>query len=204
MMSNDISLPMPAVVEWSPNIILVDADYVDRVTFNLTVNFERMINRRIPRADLAKWLDCVALDGGLHPGDNHIQAVFIHSEGRQGLDYFTPSDFDKELDGKAFRDNLGEFTLHSVPVEGPVSADDLYAECLETLLTSEQVERIVVIADMDTLYDRLRRIVEKAEGEHDVTMLAMSPLQGSRHFHTEILGYSLMAALGISGDELPR
>ena len=52
---------------WSENVILVDADYVDKVTFNLIVNFERMLGRRIPQADLARWIDCVALDGGLRP-----------------------------------------------------------------------------------------------------------------------------------------
>ena len=33
--------------KWSENVILVDADYVDRVAFNLIVNFERMLGRRI-------------------------------------------------------------------------------------------------------------------------------------------------------------
>lgn len=202
MINNDISIPMPAVAEWSPNIILVDADYVDRVAFDLIVNFERMIGRRIPQADLARWMDCIALDGGLRPGENHTQAVFIHSAERKSLSNFTPSDFDEQLDGKAFADNLGEFTLHSVKVEGPVSADDLYAECLETLLTSQQVERIMIVADMDTQFDRLRRIIEKAGSDHDVTLFAMAPLPGNRYFHSEILGYSLMSALGISSDEL--
>ena len=42
---------------WSENVIVVDADYVDNVAFNLIVNFERIIGRRIPQADLARWLD---------------------------------------------------------------------------------------------------------------------------------------------------
>ena len=51
-------------VRWSENVIVVDADYVDSVAFNLIVNFERMIGRRIPPADMARWVECVALDGG--------------------------------------------------------------------------------------------------------------------------------------------
>ena len=51
--------------KWSENVILVDADYVDKVAFNLIVNFERMLGRQIPKADMALWADCVALDGGL-------------------------------------------------------------------------------------------------------------------------------------------
>ena len=55
--------------KWNEHVILVDADYVDKVAFDLTVNFERIIGRRIPQADMAKWLECVALDGGLRPID---------------------------------------------------------------------------------------------------------------------------------------
>ena len=40
--------------KWSENVIIVDADYVDRVAFDLTVNFERMLGRRVPKADMAR------------------------------------------------------------------------------------------------------------------------------------------------------
>ena len=53
--------------KWCENVILVDADYVDKVAFDLIVNFERMLGRRIPQGDMARWLECVALDGGLRP-----------------------------------------------------------------------------------------------------------------------------------------
>ena len=56
-------------MEWTENIIIADGDYVDRVAFDLTVNFERMIGRRIPQADMARWVECIALDGGMRPKD---------------------------------------------------------------------------------------------------------------------------------------
>lgn len=68
---------------WSENVVIVDADYVDRVAFDLIVNFERMIGRRIPKADLAKWIDCVALDGGLREGEHDTQVVLIHDKNRR-------------------------------------------------------------------------------------------------------------------------
>ena len=57
--------------KWKETVILVDADYVDKVAFDLTVNFERMIGRRIPQADMAQWLEYVALDGGIKPITPH-------------------------------------------------------------------------------------------------------------------------------------
>ena len=63
--------------KWSENIIIADADYVDKVAFDLIVNFERMIGRRIPKADMARWIDCIALDGGLRPGNNITEVLMI-------------------------------------------------------------------------------------------------------------------------------
>ena len=64
--------------KWSENVIIVDADYVDRVAFNLSVNFERMLMRRVPKADLARWIDCVALDGGVREGDHETHVIMVH------------------------------------------------------------------------------------------------------------------------------
>lgn len=52
-------------IHWSENVIIADADYIDRVAFDLIVNFERMLDRRIPAADMSRWAMDIALDGGL-------------------------------------------------------------------------------------------------------------------------------------------
>ncbi len=83
--------------------LLVDADYVERVAFDLIVNFERMLGRRIPPAPLGDWLDYVALDGGLQPGDNEIRVYLVHRPEQERLQHFTPAHFADELNGKAFR-----------------------------------------------------------------------------------------------------
>lgn len=75
-MNNDIT----NTGTWSENVILVDADYIDKVAFDLIVNFERMIGRRIPPADMARWIDCVALDGGLREGKSETHVVLIHDK----------------------------------------------------------------------------------------------------------------------------
>lgn len=186
--------------KWSETVILVDADYLDRVAFDLIVNFERMIDRRIPAGDLCHWLDCIALDGGLRPGDNCIQAVFTHTKGKKGFDNMRPGQFATDLNGQAFRDNLGEFMLSSFPVEEVVSAHDFYVQALEALADAREVKRLLVVADMDAAGDRVRRIAADTEGK-DITLFTMQPVAG-RGFAQEILGYSLMSALGIRGEEI--
>ena len=56
--------------KWSRNVILVDGDYVDSVAFNLIVNFERMLGRRIPKADTA-WLSTAECARSATPTARH-------------------------------------------------------------------------------------------------------------------------------------
>ncbi len=189
--------------KWSENVILVDADYVDSVAFDLTVNFERMIGRRIPKADMARWIDCVALDGGIREGNHETQVVLIHDKRRTQMENFTPGDFAGELDGKAFSDTLGEFQLSALPVEDDVTtAADLFIESLEVISNSKEVKRIMVIPDAEKIYDRVRETLRRVDDEEKrVTVFAMQPMAGG-NFRQEILGYSLMQALGIRADEI--
>lgn len=188
---------------WPANVIIADADYIDRVAFDLTVNFERMLGRRIPKADLARWLDCVALDGGLREGAGEVQVVLLHDKQRTALDNFLPASFADDLTGKAFKDQLGEFSLTALPYEDVVSADDQLLDIIETVSHKEQVKRLMIIpnADRDDLWRAIAQTLRHTDEDKHVTLFAMQPMTGG-NFRQEILGYSLMQALGIRGEEL--
>lgn len=188
---------------WSENVIIVDADYVDRVAFDLIVNFERMIGRRIPKADLAKWIDCVALDGGLREGEHDTQVVLIHDKKQAALDNFMPANYDDELNGKAFKDHLGEFTVSSFPVEDITTASDFFLDTVAMVCAQKEVKRVMIVPDAENraLYADLRHTLQRVDDEKRITVFAMQPLEGG-NFRQEILGYSLMNALGIRAEEL--
>lgn len=188
----------------SENVILADGDYVDKVAFDLTVNFERMIGRRIPKADTARWIDCVALDGGLREGDNKTQVIIIHDKSRGAMENFVPGVYADELDGKAFSDNLGEFLISSLPIENDVTtAEDMFIEALEVICNNKNVKRIMVIPDAEMIYGKVRETLRLYLDDENkrATVFAMQPMQGG-NFRQEILGYSLMQALGIKSSEL--
>ena len=65
------------------------------------------------------------------------------------------------------------------------------------------MKRLVVIPNAEDAetYERVRRSLHHADDEKVITVLAMQPLPGG-NFRQEILGYSLMSALGIRGEEL--
>ncbi|EFM01776.1 DUF6621 family protein [Hoylesella marshii] len=195
---------MDKQTKWSNNVIIADADYIDKVAFDLIVNFERMIGRRIPKADMARWIECVALDGGLKEGENDTQVVLIHDKRRHKMENFVPANYDKELNAQAFKSTLGEFTISSYPVEDMVAADDFFVHVLQTVVSQPDVHRVVVIpnAENATLYDNIRQTLHFLDDDKKrITVLAMQPMQGG-NFRQEILGYSLMSALGIRADEI--
>lgn len=189
---------------WSENVIIADADYIDKVAFNLIVNFERIIGRRIPKADIAHWLDCIALDGGIRQGDNDIQVVIIHDNATKALENFAPSQFVDELNGKAFKDSIGEFTITTLPVEDIVTKLQLVNDVVGAAAIQKEVKRIMIIpnAEDDATYNQLRGALQHVDDDNKrITMFAMQPMQGG-NFRQEILGYSLMSALGIRADEI--
>ena len=194
--------------KWSETVILVDTEYVDKVAFDLTVNFERMLGRRIPQADTAQWLECIALDGGLRPTANSqkptatCQVVLIHDKKQQQLDNFLPGRF-ADLDGKAFSGQLGEFLISCVQVEEMVTKDDLYIDSLQIIANATEVQRLMVVADSDRLYNKVREALRQADPDKHITVFTMQPM-ASGNFRQEILGYSLMAALGIKAEEINK
>ena len=147
---------------WSENVIVVDADYADRVAFNLIVNFERMLGRKI----------------------------------------LVPASY-SELHGKAFKDHLGEFVFSTVPVESLTTKDDLLLDVVQAVVGSKEVKRLMVVpnAEDGDCYDRLRQMLRHADDDKRITLFAMQPMAGG-NFRQEILGYSLMQALGIRAAEL--
>ena len=200
--------------------LLADADYVERVAFDLIVNFERMLGRRISPAPLGDWLDYVALDGGLQPGDNEIRVYLVHRPEQERLQHFTPAHFADELNGKAFTDRLGEFAMTALAVEPVVDHDDLLVEVFEQMLKEPDAERVMLVAGPRPVFtprkhsfglahqDAVRPTAQarrrhRPRTERNHALHHCNPPRDA-DFAQELLGYSLMAALGITAEEVNR
>ena len=195
-------------IKWSENIIIVDGDYIDRVAFDLIVNFERMLNRRIPAADFSQWAVDIALDGRLKPGNHETQVVLLHDRKNPKLENFTPADYEKELNGQAFKDaQLGEFIINSIATgDETAEKDTVLLDLLKTVLSHGEVKRIMIVpnAEDNHLISTLRTTLRDVDDElKHITVFAMQPLEGG-NFKQQILGYSLLNAMGISSSEIER
>lgn len=202
----------------APNVILIDAAYIDRVAADFRTHFGAELGRPLPKADLAQWLVCMALDAFTVETQTtdrtlgEVQVCLLHDREMQVMQHVVPSHFGQEIDGKAFAEpELGEFAMACCPVERVTTLNDLCGESLEALLEDKQVKRIAVVYDFDgvtaesrSLIKRITRVCQKhaaTEESKDITLFTMKPLEGDG-FSQQILGYSLLAALGISGDEM--
>ena len=195
-------------IKWSENIIIVDGDYIDHVAFDLIVNFERMLNRRIPAADFSQWVVNIALDGRLKPGNHETQVVLLHDKQNPKLENFAPADYAKELNGQAFKDSqLGEFIINAIAIDDEVAEkDNVLLDLLKTVLSHEEVKRIMLVpnAEDSHLISTLRSTLRDADDElKHITLFAMQPLEGG-NFKQQILGYSLLNAMGISSSEIEQ
>lgn len=193
-------------VKLSENIIIADADYIDYVAFQLSVQFERMIGRRMPKADLSQWAVDIALDGGLRADDkeHETQLVLVHEKQNPQMENFHPSVYDTELDAMAFKDKkLGEFLVNSIAVGDVVSKDDYILDTISMVLGHEEVKRMMIVPNTEqgTIYDEAMALLRGADDSKRITVFAMQPMPGG-NFRQEILGYSIMNALGIKGEEI--
>lgn len=192
-------------IKWSENIIIADGDYIDYVAFDLIVNFERMLNRKIPTANFSQWAVNIALDGKLKPSNNETQVVLLHDKEKAMLENFTPSSYEADLNNKAFKDEfLGEFLVNSIVTgEENTSKEAVLSDLLQMLTTHEEVHRIMIIpnAEDTVTYNEVKKILEKVDDdEKRITVFTMQPMVGG-NFRQEILGYSLMNAMGIKAEE---
>lgn len=182
----------------SNNVIIIDSDYIDNVASDFSKNFENMLNRQIPKADLPLWLDCISLDAGIEPGKNDIQTIFIYSSNE--LKSFSPSKISEEIDGKAFIDNLGEFTMEAYKVEQDVTTiGDQFADTISVLLNAESVKKILIIPNMELYGEKIKRTLEENK-DKDVVLFSILP-QAEQGFTCQQLGFSVLHALGIRGEE---
>lgn len=169
---------------------LIDCAYLSHEIEGLRNFMAGQLQRELGNADLAYWLDCLALDAGARPGDNLLQVIFLHAKDSDKLEGFTPSLYKEEIDGKAFRDNLGEFEMKCAPVEELVNTQEMLQDCIDVLQEDkENIQDGIVVVSSALIpakgYTLCSMTATSAEEENGIN-----------------LGYSLLAALGINPCEL--
>ena len=113
---------------------------------------------------------------------------------------FKDEDFPRQT--QAFKDRLGEVVISALPVEELTTKEDFFVETLQVVLAQKETKRVMIVPGED-LYRRVMLTLQKTDTtDHELTVFSMQPAMAGNAFRHEILGYSLMSALGIRSDEI--
>ena len=82
-------------LKFAEKVILIDASYINKVTGDLSQHFSQMIGRELPKADLSIFLECVAMDAAIQPGENVLQVLLVYDKEHAKMDVLNQSDLKK-------------------------------------------------------------------------------------------------------------
>ena len=189
-------------LKFAEKVILIDASYINKVTGDLSQHFSQMIGRELPKADLSIFLECVAMDAAIQPGDNVLQVLLVYDKEHAKMDAFNPSDLKKELNDVAFKSQLGEFQLNTFEPSDMADREAFFLEAVKLVADAKEVKHLVVVPSETEYGDKLPEIFEKVDGKESIHVLGMNPLAPSKAFRWEMMGYAVLQALGIRSDEI--
>ena len=189
-------------LKFAEKVILIDAAYINKVTKDLSQHFGQLIGRELPKADLPIFLECVAMDAAIQPGENVLQVLFVYDKNQTKIDAFNPSDLKKELNDVAFKSQLGEFQLNTFEPSDMADKEAFFLESVRLVADAKEVKHLVVVPDEMEYADKLPEIFEKVDGKESIHVLGMNPPASSDNYHWEMLGYAVLQALGIRSDEI--
>ena len=189
-------------LKFAEKVILIDASYINKVTGDLSQHFSQMIGRELPKADLSIFLECVAMDAAIQPGENVLQVLLVYDKEHAKMDAFNPSDLKKELNDVAFKSQLGEFQLNTFEPSDMADREAFFLEAVKLVADAKEVKHLVVVPSETEYGDKLPEIFEKVDGKESIHVLGMNPLAPSKAFRWEMMGYAVLQALGIRADEI--
>ena len=189
-------------LKFAEKVILIDASYINKVTGDLNQHFGQMIGRELPKADLPIFLECVAMDAAIQPGENVLQVLLVYDKEHAKMDAFNPSDLKKELNDVAFKSQLGEFQLNTFEPSDMADREAFFLEAVKLVADAKEVKHLVIVPSETEYGDKIPEILEKVDGKESIHVLGMNPLAPSKAFRWEMIGYAVLQALGIRSDEI--
>ena len=189
-------------LKFAEKVILIDASYINKVTGDLNQHFGQMIGRELPKADLPIFLECVAMDAAIQPGENVLQVLLVYDKELTKMDAFNPGDLKKELNDVAFKSQLGEFQLNTFEPSDMADREAFFLEAVKLVADAKEVKHLVIVPSETEYGDKIPEILEKVDGKESIHVLGMNPLAPSKAFSWEMMGYAVLQALGIRSDEI--
>ena len=189
-------------LKFAEKVILIDAAYINKVTADLSQHFGQVIGRELPKADLPVFLECIAMDAAIHPGENVLQVLFVYDKEHTEMDAFNPGDLKKELNDVAFKSQLGEFQLNTFEPSDMADRETFFLESVKLVADAKEVKHLVIVPSEMEYGDKLPEILHKVDGKESIHVLGMNPPEPSNSFQWEMLSYVVVQALSVHSNEI--
>lgn len=199
---------MTESINLAENVILVDVASFNNVVKNLKRYFEAQLGRTLQDIYIEEWASYLALDAGVRDKDSKIEVLFVYDAQSDKLLHSDPSDLKNDLNGVGYTNQLGELTFTAVSSEGLVSRENLYLDLLTIALNSADVKRLMLVPFGEEYGDKVVEVIHEMmkDGEPEKTKevfyFSMDEPEHPLSCKWDLLGYSLMRALGIKAEEL--
>lgn len=178
-------------------VILVDAESLNHTVFDITVNFERMLNRRIPAPDMRKWIYAAACDGYFPVGAADATVVrFLVGKSHESPEYLGLSAFSG--DEASFAQGGMNFRVE-VKSHDCGNDDAFVDELREAIRHCASLSDIVCVPG-ESIAVYVGRILADRRSVR-ATVLAGEPLRGAG-FGQAFVSSSVSYALGVSDEEI--
>lgn len=195
-------------ITFAPNVLLLDVAFLNETVCHVKHLLAEKMGRELPVTDWIDWLVCLALDGGLRGEGHELQVLLVADEKLRYLNDCQPSDL-SELDGKACRTPLGEFSFSIVPSAGLVSRADLFVELTKLALDAKEVECLLLVPDFygygekmcQTLND-FGKEAEKSDALDKALCFLLEKTDKTLPCRSDLVTYSLMHIWGVTSDDL--
>ena len=189
-------------LKFAEKVMLIDASYIDKVTTDLSGHFSQVVGRKLSKADLPLFLECVAMDAGIQPGENVLQVLFVYDKQQVKMSAFNPGDLKKELNDVAFKSQLGEFQLNTFEPSGMADKASFFIESVKLIADAKEVKQLIVIPSEDECNDRLFEIFKKVDGKESIHLFGMNPSSQEGNFSWETMGFAILQSLGVRANEI--
>lgn len=187
--------------KFTSQVLLIDAGYIDRVATDLRRHFSTHIGRPLPPVDLSVLLECLALDAGFHKEDSKLQVIFLYEDNAKILKSCTPASLDTALNNVAFQGKYSEFLLSSFPTNDLVGIESLYQDMLQVIANAAEVKELLIIPHEQQYLPYLWTDIEQIAKDKKVILFGMNP-PTEQQVSFEMLGFSVLRALGVSPSEI--
>jgi hypothetical protein len=195
---------MEKKIDFTPTVLLIDANELDRLVGQLTPFLEQQIGRKLDKMPIDYFTSYLSLEAAVKPNkEQEIQTLWIYEPSQNKMNHCVPAELNKDYSNMAFRNEIAEFSLNAFTAEDFAQTGDLYVESLQLLLEDKKVNRVVVFPPKDKLSE-IESLLEKQEKAKEVIVFTDSGkyLQTKDENRERVVLYPIMKALGVKGDEV--